>query len=311
MNFTGFPPSDKGFEGQFADVLSRLSRQERRTPRLPDRLSWLGQEVTDWDDATEAGFYWSDTGAVNGPFADRWQGQVTPMGGSLAGRTRQEVSIPTTGATGRVTWSRVYNGVSWSAWRRADNLMIPTACIGGTAAAQVDRSANFTPQTGRYNLQAGDKYFAMNGVFTGEFRAYEILFQWYTGDANGGGFRLRRLGADNATNNYNYTALYGSGGAAAAISGVTTQGSFPPASANGFFGSIVVTEPMYTAGTANQKRMRGNWGSFSNTQAAVVNCGMSGHDTTAFDGFSLYISDQSRPGNQAGADGWISVRGLM
>jgi hypothetical protein len=165
--------------GWMQQVEDRATESERRI--LPARLRSTGQQVTDWNTVFNTGFYWSDTGALNTPYADRWIGRVEVSGAFSPRRSRQTLSVPTTGATGRVEWSRVWSGSSWGTWKRSDNIMIPTACVGGTAAAQVDVTAtNFDYSTGRYNFRTGDKYFAMDGVFTGEFRAYDVYVEWYT-----------------------------------------------------------------------------------------------------------------------------------
>lgn len=199
----------------------------------------------------------------------------------------------------------------WTEWRRSDNVLIPRRCIGGTAAAGVLRP--FDPATGRYDLVTGDKYFAMDGIFTEEFRAYEILFQWFTGVVNGAGMRFRQNSIEIApATGYAYQANYISGtGTPAGIQGTGSQASFPPNGAVGFNGKVWVGEPMFISGTANQKRTRSEWSSWGPTTQATVHAGLGSYDTSTLDGFSFYNSDQAPAGIQAGAFGWISVRGLV
>ncbi|WZB38571.1 minor tail protein [Microbacterium phage Jera] len=83
-----------------------------------EALSVKGKQVTDWNQALEPGWYWSDTGATNTPIAGAFVGEVKVAGGAFAGRLVQEVSLPSmTLMDMRRTWRRVRqeNG-TWSAW---------------------------------------------------------------------------------------------------------------------------------------------------------------------------------------------------
>jgi hypothetical protein len=67
------PPIDKSFLGLVQDMKMRLALVERRLPpdlpppyALPDRLSETGQQITDWNNAVEPGFYYG-IGAANSP----------------------------------------------------------------------------------------------------------------------------------------------------------------------------------------------------------------------------------------------------
>jgi hypothetical protein len=297
--------------GWMQQVEDRATESERRI--LPARLRSTGQQVTDWNTVFNTGFYWSDTGALNTPYADRWIGRVEVSGAFSPRRSRQTLSVPTTGATGRVEWSRVWSGVSWGTWKRSDNIMIPTACVGGTAAAQVDVTAtNFDYSTGRYNFRTGDKYFAMDGVFTGEFRAYDVYVEWYTGVVNGAGARFRQAGAEIApAAGYQYQIMYitGTGTPAGAV-GSGGQGSFPPNGGQGLQAMIRVVNPMFTAGVSTQKRMMSQWASYISAQAATVNSNLVGYDTQALDGISIYNSDQAKAGVVANSYGFMYVKGI-
>lgn len=256
--------------------------------------------VTNWDNANKVGVYRAAAGATNAPYAaDAFVGDVYVSGTVLV----QEL-LSATVAKPSLRFTRVYNGSTWGKWGRSDGMMIPSNVINGT----------YDPVTGRINLTPGTKKWDVDGCFTTDFRAYRIQFQWYTGQANGAGFRLRSGGADNATNNYQYQAMYIAGtGTPAGIQGVGTQATFPPNSAQGFFGYVVVSEPMYTGGTANQKRFESQWGSFAGSQVAQVNSSLASYDTTAFDGFTIYQSDQAagQLGVSANSHAWLSVQAIV
>ncbi|QDH93279.1 hypothetical protein QC999_gp71 [Microbacterium phage Cressida] len=129
---TGTP---RTMEEILKDTRSRLLRVERRLSvrgGLPARLGPNGAQVTDWNLATEAGFYWSEAAALNNPVGNIATGIVTvkPTGANPC--VLQEVYFPTStdSARGR-SWRRVLNlttGV-WSAWTR-----VGTAPWNGTAA---------------------------------------------------------------------------------------------------------------------------------------------------------------------------------
>jgi hypothetical protein len=190
--------------------------------------------------------------------------------------------------------------------------MIPTACIGGTRAAQVNRTANFEMSTGRYLFTTGDKYFAMDGVFTGEFRSYELLFHWYTGTTNGAMSLFRKAGVEIApASGYGYSALYTNGGAVAVSAGAGPNANFPAVGALGFSGSLIISEPMFTSGNTNPKPIRGDWSHYLGTPAQTIcKTWLGGYDTQALDGFAMMPSDQAQVGMNAGSYGFMSVRGL-
>lgn len=116
MNFTGFPPADKSFGGQFGDVLDRVSRLERR--RLPLRLSPSGQEVTDWNDAIDPGFYWAQGTALNSPSngGAAHQGIVTVGVAGVEPRIIQEVKAGWGDSRITETFRRRFNGTAWGSW---------------------------------------------------------------------------------------------------------------------------------------------------------------------------------------------------
>lgn len=82
---------------------------------LPDRLSGGGDEVTNWNDAISAGFYWSSPTATNGPTTTLFaSGYVTQIASENS--VEQVVSVWDGIATTSLTYSRqLYDGV-WSSW---------------------------------------------------------------------------------------------------------------------------------------------------------------------------------------------------
>lgn len=82
---------------------------------LPDRLSGGGDEVTNWNDATSAGFYWSGPTATNGPTSTLFaSGYVTQIASENS--VEQVVSVWDGIATTSLTYSRqLYDGV-WTSW---------------------------------------------------------------------------------------------------------------------------------------------------------------------------------------------------
>lgn len=86
---------------------------------VPDRLRPSGMEISDWNTAIEAGFYWSETGAANNPVGSIAVGQVLVKGGLSDTRIFQEVHYPSTNVDSRtISYRRVSidGGSSWSAW---------------------------------------------------------------------------------------------------------------------------------------------------------------------------------------------------
>ncbi|QHB37029.1 hypothetical protein QDA00_gp74 [Microbacterium phage Matzah] len=132
---SGNKPVPRTMEEILRDTRSRLLRVERRLSvrgGLPARLGPNGAQVTDWNLATEAGFYWSEAAALNNPVGNVATGVVTVKPNGANPRVLQEVYFPTAtdSARGR-SWRRVLDistGV-WSAWTRVGN-----APWNGTAA---------------------------------------------------------------------------------------------------------------------------------------------------------------------------------
>lgn len=114
-----FPPIKKTLEGLLQDTRERLTLVERRSG-VPPRLGPLGMAVTNWDDATAPGFYWSEASALNNPVGNIAVGIVTVHSGSSP-RVYQEIFFPSDiDERRRQTWRRtlVVATNTWSPWSR-------------------------------------------------------------------------------------------------------------------------------------------------------------------------------------------------
>lgn len=104
----------------------RITLLERRLSRggggaLPDRLAPSGQQVTDWNNATEVGFYYG-TGAANAPSPSTWFTGIVEYDG-LHNRIIQTLHNATATATNqREEQRRVFASGVWSVWTRMDVL---------------------------------------------------------------------------------------------------------------------------------------------------------------------------------------------
>ena len=102
-----FDPRDTQAKKQNS-IDSRLSYLERASAR--EASSAMGQQVSNWNDATDAGWYWGN-GATNAPVAGNLSGTVTRNGASVV---VQEVNDP---ADASRVYRRTYAG-SWGPWVR-------------------------------------------------------------------------------------------------------------------------------------------------------------------------------------------------
>lgn len=121
--------TDRTLLDSLRTIKKRVGLLERRIAvgafRLPGRLQPAGQEVTDWNDAIQVGFYWGENTAANAPAADRFLGEVYVMGGGpLAGWLVQDLQIPTNAAQGERIYRRVYDG-TWRPWKIIVSEAIP------------------------------------------------------------------------------------------------------------------------------------------------------------------------------------------
>lgn len=108
--------------GSARDIEQRLEILESRIPRqegyiLPGRLSSAAQEISDWDNATQPGFYWGAAGAANSPgSANSWAGIVYLEGGSgtvIQTAHQADTSNPVS-IVGGMRRYRV--GAAWTSW---------------------------------------------------------------------------------------------------------------------------------------------------------------------------------------------------
>lgn len=102
--------------GAKVDALDVRVAQLERAGGLAERLS--GKVVTDWNQALEAGFYWSEPNTANAPSTAAYVGEVRIAGGTFAGRIIQDLVVPSTTAMDfRRSWRRVRSETGvWSAW---------------------------------------------------------------------------------------------------------------------------------------------------------------------------------------------------
>lgn len=107
-------------------VTSLERRLSRGTYQLPDRLSPMGAEVTDWNQAVAAGFYWGASAAHQpvhlvdyyGPTAHAWWVglvQVMPVPGGAV-RIVQTLTRPNYPEGWEFSRQSNDGGASWSAW---------------------------------------------------------------------------------------------------------------------------------------------------------------------------------------------------
>jgi len=313
-----FPPIKKTFEGLLQNFSWRLTLVERRlavggsgggstvidegpgidvsgTGALADPyiISADGSAtlVTNWNTTTAPGNYRAAAGAVGAPQPTY---EMTGVNLQTAAGVQQRLSVPFGDMRGRNEWVRSWTGVAWGVWARTDRLMIPSSVNGGT----------FDPVTGRFMVTGN--VWSMNGVFGQEFRAYRILFQYYLGGLSGGGFRFRANGVDHNAANYVYGGWHNSGSTLGGLSGTTDAGAFPGTQSAGGHGELVVTEPAYTAATANQKRVKTVWAGYSPNNLTHMQSALNGADTMNFDGFTIYVGIAVAPSAHA----WISCEGI-
>lgn len=110
------------WEGQVTRSLDSLGTRVsllERAEGLPDRLSPLAQEIADWNDATEVGFYWGRVGIPNSPEPSgaSFSGVVFYDGNPVPTRLIQE--LRTSSAThSRIvtTWRRTLVAGVWGSW---------------------------------------------------------------------------------------------------------------------------------------------------------------------------------------------------
>src|SRR5688572_23736030 len=113
-------PNTHTFASMLQDWQNRLIAVERRLARtaaaLPGRLQPLGQEVVDWNDAVEVGFYSGAIGIPNAPTTDGLFAGVVTV--SSTGRVAQELwNVTIASENTRPTFRRIRNdALVWTTW---------------------------------------------------------------------------------------------------------------------------------------------------------------------------------------------------
>lgn len=95
---------------------------------LPGRLSTVGQEIVDWNDALTPGFYWGRSDALNNPTGNISVGEVHVGGDSVNPRVMQNVWFPSSSEPSlRKAWRRILNPTTgvWFAWTQTEGLDLP------------------------------------------------------------------------------------------------------------------------------------------------------------------------------------------
>lgn len=150
--------TDRTLLDSLRTLKKRVGLLERRIAvgafRLPPRLQPAGQEVTDWNNATQAGFYWSQSGAANNPVGNIAVGAVIVKGEAPNARVFQEVYFPTSTDSSRMqTWRRVNTAAdgsgAWSAWAYSNPVIPDPQWLYGPSATTLTGGA------GSWQLIAG------------------------------------------------------------------------------------------------------------------------------------------------------------
>lgn len=98
--------------------------------------------VTDWDDANDPGWYFSESGALNAPFTGPFIGQAFPGAAVLPDWVTQEVIAPVFGDLGKGRWRRHFDGTNWTSWRQV-NALSGYATVAGTGTFQASANVSF------------------------------------------------------------------------------------------------------------------------------------------------------------------------
>lgn len=140
------------------------------------RLGALGTEVTDWNLATEAGFYWTQSsGVLNKPPGVSWSsGHVYRNNMATFERVIQDVVMPTTnGGVGNTTWRRIgyLSGGVWAwgiweiiTWARGTSAQRDSSF--GVPASDATRVALANRRVRWWNTDYGweEQYYAVTGL---------------------------------------------------------------------------------------------------------------------------------------------------
>lgn len=294
----GNPGYERTPDGYFRTQQGRITRLEHRLPGTPERLQSGGQEISDWNNALSDGWFIGPSGTLNAPFGGYdFSGTVTRNGNVREQRLSLQSNLTTN------EWVRRYSGTTWSAWRRTDNVMIPTA-MG-------DLTPN--PITGELIMATGSKSWTVRNCFIPGHRKYRIDFGFYTGQDNGLWTRLIKAsdGLPEQGNVYYYTTLVSNtGGPSATMAGPTSFWSLIGAVGAGAHGWFEIENPMETV-TGSQKRYHGRSGNTVSTTPTLSNFegSTSSQDAVQFDGFYMQLSNQANAGVFANA-GWMKVTAI-
>lgn len=300
---TGVGSSPKGMDAFIRDQKRRTTALERRQNILAERLSGGGVQVTNWNDAIEAGFYWSDASASNRPVGSSFLSGVVYQN-NMPGffRIVQDVTIPGTNRT-NIDFRRIgfYNAVDgpllWSAWSRTDGVIIPTGWIG----------AAFNVNTGLFNITPGVKSVTFNCVNEDRFNKWRVDYYYYCTGADGSYMRLRNNGVDVTATEYRRQGLYGIGASPGA--GFVTSDRFPVAvtSGNVHHGWFEIGN-IPSSALVRQKTIEGVDNTSVSGDSLVHYSGWLGaNDAGRITGFTFGLSTPLAAGID---NGWFSVRGI-
>lgn len=186
-------------------------------------------------------------------------------------------------------WVHV-NGV-WTRWRRSDRVVHPKSIQG----AAIEES------TGRIVFNDSTSDVILNGCFTGDYKAYRILFQYGSNGSNGGWIRLRTNGNDQSGGSAEYQGFYTAGTTNTVIRGTGDTISWPAVAGFGFQGELIVMNPLGTNGL--RKRVQSRWGGQGPPTETFMDLNMD--DGNSYDGLHLQLQSNFAPGG-----GWMTVEGI-
>jgi hypothetical protein len=159
---------DRTLSAMLRSLGGRVTSLERRLARggssIPGRLSPTGEQLTDWNDGTAVGFYWSLSTALNLP-----PGTSTRRVGWVRA-TDTTVYQYAVDPAGGAEWVRSWNGVTWTAWSTSTTSHRGTAAqrdaaygVPATDAARV-ALANRRPTWFNTDLGWLEEYYAPTGL---------------------------------------------------------------------------------------------------------------------------------------------------
>jgi hypothetical protein len=131
----------------------------------------------------------------------------------------------------RRSW--LYTGGTWVTREGGLYLVQPSSVSGGVITGSGGTSVSASTGV------------ALNGIFSGRFRRYRLMFDLYaaTGNLTSFGFQMRSAGANASANNYEWQIMRASGTTVDALSGTTGQGPFTSSVNGRFQGSLEISAP--------------------------------------------------------------------